>query len=56
MIVLEVDIVDEMSEPFITINVPLILKEREIIFFYAGKTYNRPFRGVFRGQKSRGPP
>jgi hypothetical protein len=26
------------------------LKEREIVF-YAGKTHNRPFRGVFRGGK-----
>jgi hypothetical protein len=33
----------------LTINVPLILKVREIIFFFAGKTYNGAFRGIFRG-------
>jgi len=32
-----------------SLNVPLILIVREVIFFYAGKTHNRPFRGVFRG-------
>jgi hypothetical protein len=31
--------------------VPLILKVREVLF-YAGKTHNRPFRGLFRGQCS----
>ncbi len=31
-----------------SINVPLILIVREVIF-YAGKTHNRRFRGVFRG-------
>jgi hypothetical protein len=29
----------------LTINVPLILKVREVIFFFAGKTYNGTFRG-----------
>ena len=32
----------------LTINAPLILQVREVIF-YAGKTYNGAFRGVFRG-------
>ncbi len=31
----------------LTINVPLILKVRNIIFF-VGKTYNGAFHGVFR--------
>ncbi len=31
-----------------TMNVPLILKVR-INFFFAGKTYNGAFRGIFRG-------
>jgi len=30
-------------------NVPLILKDWEVIVFYLGKTPNRPFLGVFRG-------
>jgi hypothetical protein len=34
---------------FLTINVPLILKVRDIIFFPPGKTYNGAFRGVCRG-------
>jgi hypothetical protein len=47
----------------ITINVPMILKMREIIFF-AGKLLYGPFQAIFcpesskkqfRGQKSRGP-
>jgi hypothetical protein len=29
----------------VTINVPVMLKVREVIF-YAGKTHNRPFRGI----------
>jgi hypothetical protein len=33
----------------ITINAPLILKMRDIIFFFAGKLYNGPFQGIFRG-------
>ncbi len=33
---------------FLTINVPLILKVREV-YCYAGKTQNKPFWGVFRG-------
>jgi hypothetical protein len=32
----------------LTINVPLILKVRKN-FFFAGKTYNGAFRGVFPG-------
>ena len=32
----------------LTINVTLILQVRGIIF-YAGKTYDNPFRGLFRG-------
>jgi hypothetical protein len=32
----------------LTINAPLILKMREIIFF-AGKLHNGPFQGKFRG-------
>jgi hypothetical protein len=31
---------------FITINAPLILKMRDIIFF-AGKLHNGPFQGIF---------
>ena len=30
-------------------NVPLILKVRDVMVFYLGKTPNRPFQGVFRG-------
>ena len=30
-------------------NVPLILQVCGIIFFNWGKTYNHPFRGLFRG-------
>jgi hypothetical protein len=38
------------NNPTLTINVPLILKVRDnIIFFFAGKTYNGAFRGVFLG-------
>jgi hypothetical protein len=33
---------------YLTINVALILKVLEVIF-YADKTHNRPFQGVFRG-------
>jgi len=33
----------------ITINAPLILKMRDIIFFFAGKLHNGPFLGIFRG-------
>ena len=32
---------------FITINVPLILKMREIIFFFAGKLLYGTFQGTF---------
>jgi hypothetical protein len=32
----------------LTINAPLILKMRDIIFF-AGKLHNGPFQGIFRG-------
>jgi hypothetical protein len=35
----------------ITINVPLILKMREIIYF-AGKLLYGPFRGIFWGVKN----
>ena len=46
----------QAGRPLITINAPLILKMRDIIFFFAGKLHNRPFQGIFRGgQKSRGP-
>jgi hypothetical protein len=31
-----------------TINAPLIMKMRDIIFF-AGKLHNGPFQGMFRG-------
>jgi hypothetical protein len=34
---------------FLTINAPLILKMRDIIFFFAGKLHNGPFQGIFRG-------
>jgi hypothetical protein len=38
----------------LTINAPLILKMRDIIFF-AGKLHNGPFHGIFRGgQAARG--
>ena len=30
-------------------NVPLILKDWDVIVFYLGKTPNRPFLGVFWG-------
>ncbi len=33
---------------FLTFNVPLILKVREV-YCYAGKTQNKPFSWVFRG-------
>jgi hypothetical protein len=33
----------------LTINAPLILKMRDIIFFFAGKLHNGPFQGIFRG-------
>jgi hypothetical protein len=33
----------------ITINAPLILKMRDIIFFFADKLHNGPFQGIFRG-------
>jgi hypothetical protein len=33
----------------ITINAPLILKMRDIIFFFAGKLHNGPYQGIFRG-------
>jgi hypothetical protein len=33
----------------LTINVPLIWKVREIIFFLAGKTHNGTVQGIFRG-------
>ncbi len=33
----------------VTINVPLIWKVREIIFFLAGKTHNGTVQGIFRG-------
>jgi hypothetical protein len=35
----------------ITLNVPLIWKVREIIFFLAGKTHNGTVRGIFRGSR-----
>jgi hypothetical protein len=31
----------------VNINVPLFLEVRDFMFFYAGKTHNQPFRGVF---------
>ncbi len=37
-----------LLEMIITINAPLILKMRDIIFF-AGKLHNGPFQGIFRG-------
>ena len=37
----------------ITINAPSIMKVREVIFFYAGKTLNQPFQGVFHGDRDR---
>jgi hypothetical protein len=42
-------ILKDSRKESITINVPLILKVWDIIFFFAGKTYNGAFRGVFRG-------
>jgi hypothetical protein len=36
-------------------NVPLILKVREIIFFVWGKTYNVAFLGIFRLSESEVP-
>jgi hypothetical protein len=39
-------------ETYLTINVSLILKVREVIFFFVGKAYNGAFRGIFlRGSK-----
>jgi hypothetical protein len=37
-----------ISKLSLTINAPLILKMRDIIFF-AGKLHNGPFQGIFRG-------
>ena len=37
----------------VTIDEPLILKVRGTVYFFAGKAYNRPFRGVFRHIKSK---
>ena len=37
-----------MAHGFLIINVTLILQVCGIIF-YAGKTYNHPFRGLFKG-------
>jgi hypothetical protein len=39
---------EAMEQYTVTINVMLILKVQDIIFFLAGKTYNGAFRGVFR--------
>ena len=45
-----------MDRPFVTINVPLFKKLRDIIFFFAGQSLFEPFQGTFwGGQKSRGP-
>jgi hypothetical protein len=51
----EIETKSQWRKQNITINAPLILKMRDIIFF-AGKLYNGPFQGIFQGgQKSRGP-
>jgi hypothetical protein len=42
-----ISVVDNNAE--IAINAPLILKVRDIIFFFAGKKYNGAFRGIFQG-------
>jgi hypothetical protein len=39
---------DGYSSNLLTINIQLILKVREIIFF-AGKTHNGAFKGIFLG-------
>ncbi len=42
------------EEEDLTINVTLILKVRDIIFFFAGKTYNGAFCGVCYAQDNLG--
>jgi hypothetical protein len=42
-------ILDLIRHSILTINAPLILKMRDIIFFLAGKLHNGPFQGIFRG-------
>jgi hypothetical protein len=40
---------------YLTINVPLFKKMRDIIFFLRDNKFLSRFEGQFRGQKSRGP-
>jgi hypothetical protein len=41
-----------LLDNIITIKVPLILKVRDINFFFAGKTYNGEFHRVFEGAET----